>query len=357
MQALSSLPLFYKLPSSDPSYWALIEEKLSTIIPDLQTLTNTINFFTEINYPKMSIFTKMDSLYFAIAEMRKQILGFCFFEDILPKLQKCCLEMPMLFKETQCKLKILPQGRNSDLRLSGLQVRCLLSHAFFNTLNTYLVQTKETNHKTSFGNISFYNLYVNPLKESVERMKCLFFYFHEVFNEDPKEDILFLRRVLPQSASPDWKNSETPIAHDVYISHIRKIEDSNAYMHLDFANKNLMIHKIIPSLTQEEILFSLRPALFVSLLVSETIADNEAIFMLGCRRYCTYKGYLRNFEFTGGYEERKNNKFISGIIAIDSVINFSDMQFDENFIERDLNKAYLGFTGKLNVFFFKRTFF
>ena len=124
-----------------------------------------------------------------------------------------------------------------------------------------------------------------------------------------------------------------------------KIEESDAFMHVDFANKNLQIHCNIPSCTQEEVLFTIRPALYITLLIAETMAANEAIYMLGCKRYCNYKGYLNTFQFDGPYEEIHNSKMISGLIAIDSVVNYGNTEFTKVSIDRDLNKALLGFNG------------
>ena len=340
--------LYYKLPSMEPKLWDYILETLSGPIPDFEALVSTICSLTKHQKPKPPIIPdKWDPLKVAITEMNTLFPDFKFYENLLPKLQQCCLEMPELFKENGQKIAILPKNIDSKVKLSGKQMRCILSHAFFNTMNTYIEQNTNIKFQTSFGDISFLNLYYKYCFESVERLKCLFFYFYEVFQEEPKEEILFIRRSLEKIPPPDWKISETPIIHDVFISEQRKIEDSNAFLHVDFANQNLMIHKIIPSLTQEEILFSLRPALFVSMLLSETMQKNEAIFMFGCKRYCNYKGYLESFRFDGPYEERKNEKIISGIIAIDSIVNFSlgNCQFQKESIIRDLNKAYLGFFG------------
>ena len=106
----------------------------------------------------------------------------------------------------------------------------------------------------------------------------------------------------------------------------------------------MLIHKIIPSFTQEDVIFKIRPAVYISLLIAETMPDNEAIFMLGCKRYCNYKGYRKSFRFIGPNEDIHKNKMISGI-AIDAVVNKGKSQFQRDNIERDLNKAFLGFGG------------
>ena len=280
--------------------------------------------------------------------MNQEFPEFKFYESILPKIQQFCLDMPELFKETSQKISILPQNIDSELKLSGKQVRCLLCHGFFNTLNTtYLDQIKNKKLQTSFGDMNFTKLYYKNTAESIEKLKCLFFYFLCVFKEEPTEEIIFIRKTLKKSENPDWFSSKTPIRSQVVISDKKFIEDSNAFLHMNFANKNLMMHKIVASFTQEEVLFALRPALYVSLLVSETMLDHEAILMFGCRRYCNYTGYRKTFKFTGPSDELKNNRTIPGIISIDAFENSSvDDQFKKKVVLRDLNKAFAGFSAE-----------
>ena len=104
-----------------------------------------------------------------------------------------------------------------------------LKSCFFNTLNTYLDQNNLKKHSTSFGNISFYRLYGIPNPESIERLKCLLYYFYEVFNEVPTEEVIFIRKQLHEKMIPDWKNDETLINQEIILSETRKIEDSNAF--------------------------------------------------------------------------------------------------------------------------------
>ena len=44
--------------------------------------------------------------------------------------------------------------------------------------------------------------------------------------------------------------------------------------------------------------------MLVSLLVCERMAPNECIFLIGCERYSSYKGYANSFQFDGNYEDK-----------------------------------------------------
>ena len=52
---------------------------------------------------------------------------------------------------------------------------------------------------------------------------------------------------------------------------------------------------------QEEIRFTICPEMLVSLLVCEMMEPNECVFLIGCERYSSYKGYARSFQFDGNY--------------------------------------------------------
>lgn len=106
---------------------------------------------------------------------------------------------------------------------------------------------------------------------------------------------------------------------------------------MDFANKALHIHEIIASATQEEILFSSCPESFVGVLISEVMDDREAIIIRNVRRYVEYEGYASTFRFAGFYQDVR----IHDIVAVDATYS---MHFTKPMIDRDLNKAYLGFT-------------
>jgi poly(ADP-ribose) glycohydrolase len=52
---------------------------------------------------------------------------------------------------------------------------------------------------------------------------------------------------------------------------------------------------------QEEIRFSICPEMLVSLLVCEMMELHECIFLIGCERYSSYKGYANTFQFGEDY--------------------------------------------------------
>ena len=78
--------------------------------------------------------------------------------------------------------------------------------------------------------------------------------------------VLVITRRVGNTASlsvPDVSTSPCFIPAVPTITADKRIEDSEASAHVDFANAKIHIGCIIASATQEEVLFSLRPELLV----------------------------------------------------------------------------------------------
>jgi len=151
--------------------------------------------------------------------------------------------------------------------------------------------------------------------------------------------VTYARYVLQENESPDWKNETRTlenVAKTLYLTTDR-MEDSKAKVFTDFANKHIHIGRLIPSHTQEEILFSCAPECFPVMLFTETLRSNEIVIIENLHRYSDYKGYLYSFEFTGFYKDPVTP---FDTLVIDSV---DHAHFRPAAITRDLNKAYLGF--------------
>ncbi|CAF1603159.1 unnamed protein product [Rotaria sp. Silwood1] len=99
---------------------------------------------------------------------------------------------------------------------------------------------------------------------------------------------------------------------------------------------------------QEEIRFSICPEMLVSLLVCEMMKPDECIFLIGCERYSSYKGYANNFEFDNDYRDDtpKDNwgRKWCHLVAMDAIyFRNPSIQYDMKYINRELIKAYTCF--------------
>jgi len=178
-------------------------------------------------------------------------------------------------------------------------------------------------------------LYVDDFPVSVNRIICLLAYFYLSHYATSEQTISFERYSIHEK--PSWSDNALAINTDNVHIHTLGMEVVEADAFVDFANKRLHIHKVIPSATQEEVLFSCCPETFPGLLFCELLDDNEVIIIKGCRRFCDYTGYLKTFQFVGLFDPPK---YAQDILVIDAV--YYD-HFTEGSVIRDMNKAYLSF--------------
>jgi len=133
----------------------------------------------------------------------------------------------------------------------------------------------------------------------------------------------------------------TVIGGQNVVVHTDRMEVSDEdHVFFDFANRDLHIHMIIPSATQEEVLFSCCPEAFVGILFCERMSDNEGIVIGGTVRFVDYTGYQNSFRFAGYFETPAFKR--CDILVLDAAVGARE-QFSRGGLERDLKKAYLGF--------------
>eukprot|EP01012_Entosiphon_sulcatum_P023200 TRINITY_DN2817_c0_g1_i1.p1 TRINITY_DN2817_c0_g1~~TRINITY_DN2817_c0_g1_i1.p1 ORF type:complete len:543 (+),score=74.01 TRINITY_DN2817_c0_g1_i1:813-2441(+) len=336
-QFLNSRRVVYEFPSGEN--WDFICGLLRQVVPDFPTLEGLLL----ASYEKFHMPTEnhqLVGLRKAVADLEQVDAEFKFFEKIVPKIQEWALECHTCFPEKS--LPVLQARRAGAVNLSRQQVRCINALAFFSMLPHL-----EVPHAQRYGYYDWRKLYARSSYVGVERVKCQLYYFYRSLGlaKPELEQMVSFHRVVATGADffPNWKESSA-IPLPVTVTHEKVIEDSPAAVHVDFANCDLHIAQIIPSATQEEVIFSIRPELFPGLLFCETMQDDEAIIMCGARQYCEYSGYLDTFTFRGG-SDKYSNPTPAAILAIDAIVNYGTTQFQPKYLERDLNKAFIGFVG------------
>jgi poly(ADP-ribose) glycohydrolase len=255
------------------------------------------------------------------AFVRTQEPSFHFYEALLPKIRAWAMDTAVHGP--------IPLSRSSEpsrIELSQRRVRHLLAAAFF--LGTTEVETG--------GSLSFWDIYRKPVSEAVERVLCLLAYFYQADRAGEEPTIAFSRFVLTPDATPAWDTITTRVVASRVNLHTDRMEDAEAPVFVDFANRDLHIHCVAPSLTQEEVLFSMCPESFVGILFCERLLPTEVLTICGVRRFCEYSGYLSSFRFTGFHPTQPTLE----ILVADAV---RSGQFSDANIRRDLNKIYLGF--------------
>lgn len=180
----------------------------------------------------------------------------------------------------------------------------------------------------------------------VERLACQLLYFWEAGQPgfDLERRVIFERYAV--DAAPEWAASEVPIDPGLVAVTTESMEVAGAPGFVDFANCRLQIHRIIPSCTQEEILFSCAPECFPGLLFCDVLADNEVrpalspdskvLLIRNVVRFVSYRGYADGFTFRGRYPDLP----VFSVLVLDAVYAG---HFRNSAILRDVNKAYLAF--------------
>eukprot|EP00300_Choanocystis_sp_HF-7_P013837 c18470_g1_i1.p1 GENE.c18470_g1_i1~~c18470_g1_i1.p1 ORF type:complete len:484 (-),score=51.64 c18470_g1_i1:158-1609(-) len=279
-----------------------------------------------------------------------------FIAQVLPRIQAWALEAAELFEFAaegnsvgeflEQGIPVLLQGEQSCVRLTRRQARCLLAHAFFGTLG-YLPECGDISH---FGlYLSCYNL-VGPA-----RVACLlnFFVFHYKFPDwidSPQGQMLVEFERFVCEGAPDWGAIHDQLC-PVVISSVLVEDVHPGAPIVDFANRDLHIHRVIPSATQEEVLFSVYPEALLGLLISPRMLETEAIIIRNAVRINNYRGYADTFRFessaypalTPESEATPPQLDCRNIIAIDAIVNSGTKEFQSQMIHRDLVKAFVGF--------------
>ena len=165
-------------------------------------------------------------------------LDFNFYNDLLPTIAQWASD------HTQSKsVEPLQAGRTASIAYTAAQARYILANAFF--LNTI----------PGYGNIDLNSLY-HSLSDhlSIARIRCLIEYFRLSLQENDNRQISIERYSYAEEL-PDWSQQTVPIESSKIRIYAGRMEDANeAQGFVDFANKRIHIHRIIPSATQEEVL-------------------------------------------------------------------------------------------------------
>ncbi|KAJ3118453.1 hypothetical protein HDU96_001620 [Phlyctochytrium bullatum] len=271
--------------------------------------------------------------------------GFDFYRDLLPSIVTWATDPQF----DNFSLPILSTNQPSVVTFTSQQARFVLANTFL--LNNPAVWTKDAETSewvivdVPVGVLSLYELYTFG-EVAIERLLCLLGYFHRTMLEDSEPPrTITVERVNHQGF--DWASCTAPIdASKIRILRGR-MEDSSAPAFVDFANKRIHIHCIMPSCTQEEVLFSCCPEAFLVMAIAEILTNEEAVVIRNVRRFVDYTGYLDSFQYNGFYGgDRKPNpsapadQRLLDILVLDAV---SSRHFTRASVDRDMGKARLAF--------------
>ncbi|KAL4604399.1 hypothetical protein ACB092_09G137200 [Castanea dentata] len=195
------------------------------------------------------------------------------------------------------------------------------------------------------------SLYDNYNEKQENKIRCIVHYFERIFSHMPIGFVSFERKVLPLEHLPQcisypkaefWSNSVIPLCcFEVQNSGLIEDQSSEA-LEVDFANKFIGGGALHRGCVQEEIRFMINPELIASMLFLPSMAENEAIEIIGAERFSSYTGYASSFHFTGDYVDKKDvdcfGRRKTRIIAIDALCSPRMRQYKQECLLRMRHK-------------------
>ncbi|KAL9650724.1 hypothetical protein ABK040_001778 [Willaertia magna] len=296
-------------------------KKLHKIITDMSKLKHTVLQGLEESIKRFTEYI----------QTKTNDTNFNFYTDLLPSICQWSLERNV---ET---IKIIEA--HEEIEFTPKEIRSILA-------NSFLLNTRNSANNKKVGILDFYGLYLTMKDSAIQRIICQLSYFYiQLHHEDivmNNRDNIIIKRIKLKK-EPDWLKSNLTIDNNFIKKqialHTGNMEEPPVKGFVDFANCQIHIGQIIPSLTQEEVLFSCCPECFITLLNCETLNDDEVVIIKNVMRYSDYTGYSLTFKFNGLYEPLGR---VHDVLVVDAT---TCDQFTTDMIKRDLNKAYMSFNG------------
>ncbi len=301
-----------------------------------------------------------------------------FFDRTLPHMCALALRLPALFPSG---VPLLLRGRARDVDLTAEQCGCLMAHAFFCTFPGRLVAPEDAAQPTRtaappagapllpyFSWVYLHGEGALSDPTMLQKWRCLLGYFDARALRAASADadahasrtVTFTRLVgdtseLSLTGSNDgaWSECDAPLC-DVRASASGVIEDAPAgTLQLDFANRRVGGGVLRHGCVMEEIRFLCCPELVVARLLAEELADNEALLIRGFDTYSKHTGYAGSFRHAGPARPEPAAAASAGppaeLLCIDATFYGRSpeeraAQWGVAAVERELNKAYVGFS-------------
>lgn len=320
--------------------WDLIEQTLLQPILTSRDLEKAIKKYNS----RYEDVWEFKALHFLFDNCLPQNEVDAFFGKLLPSIINIALQLPQLI---QRPIPLLKKNMNHSISLSQQQVASLLANAFLCTFPMRNTDKRKADFAT-YPKINFSSLYCAIGYNIIEKLRCILNYFNRVLSkETPANTITFQRRSIANRFM--WERSDLRFSHTkLYVTSNGKIEEAEGMLQVDFANRFVGGGVLGHGCVQEEIRFVMNPEMIVTRLFTESLEDEEALIMIGCEQFNSYKGYGANFKWAGNFVDKtpldRFRRRKCRVVAIDALSyeNY-DEQFKQTTIRRELNKAFAGF--------------
>ncbi|KAJ3327949.1 hypothetical protein HDU76_010848 [Blyttiomyces sp. JEL0837] len=350
----------------------------SNTIPDLASRLDLFNLLKTIS--GQNAFPRLDE---AIAKFNANIQSqhdsqFSFDRDLLPFIVQKARNKDILKSVTLKNVDNggdrprLVQGKSGQITLTSAQVLCIMSNAFF--LNLHLPENFTSSKSDKIGNLDLTHLYTTyDFVLGTEKIVCWLAYFYVCLMDEkgnvgdrsityvrvkydiglPSDDELGQVKVAPSKSLNFTTGSMTDLELLVpsststsSTSLSTSTKDQTALV--DFANKRIHVQRVLPSCTQEEIVFLVCPEAYIGMLIFETLEDNEIAAITNLRMVTKYTGFGDSFEFKGITLSSSSSSTLPGCSMLLMDATYQG-HFQPSIVVRDICKAYHGFKTMLEL--------
>lgn len=272
-----------------------------------------------------------------------------FLNDTLPFIISCAVDIQRVFDRHPL---LLQQGMQAEIQFTETQVLSLIANMF---LCTFEPDAVPRNVEPGYPrNLTMERWFIDDNRVNLAKIACLVAYFeyHRIQRSAVliQQGIVKVRRQVldPQQVYP-WSTSSSAMLN-VQVNANSTIESVRRSAHTDFANALIGGGVLGNGAVQEEIRMCISPELLVSLLITQQMADNEAVVISGSHIYAKYTGYAKSFAFLDAYriDGVKSRSEPHVVIAFDALDYSKNVgaQWSLANIDREIQKAFIAFTAK-----------
>ena len=285
-----------------------------------------------------------------------------FYKDLLIFIieQALLLEERAKNKRGEQTLPLMPSGKAMKESIPKILFLSIISNNFFCNHKDVINQLNEEEQKMTkiheWNIVNWYKLYnINNRVESfvaTQRIICLIAFFDfakrilETKNNYFDKDIIIERIIFnPDDINKQLSECQNIIEEKDIFIHSNDMDNPGIFTQslVNFANRNFQTGKIIPSATQEEILFCVRPELFAAMFICQRVYENEIIIISNAYKLMDNTGYLNSFKFKSLKENIFSNyDFIKNdnehILCLDAT--FKD-HYSFKSVLQDFSKFYI----------------
>ena len=278
-----------------------------------------------------------------------------FYNKILPFIIDQALLLPERGKNRygEQTLPLMISGKQMKEEIPKKLILSILSNTFFCNHKDFVSQLnleqKRLTRLDEWCNVDWYWLYSFENDVSVNRLNCFLGYFDFSYTVFESKNNYFEKNVIVERIILKSKeivkilsNCEKIFNENDINIHCKSMDEPEIKTQsiVDFANMDFQTGQIIPSATQEEILFSTRPEMFIAMFICQRIRENEIIIISGANKLLDYEGYSYSFKFVKINEsiyQNYNSDLNETVLALDSTME--DHYLSESIIQ-DVSKYF-----------------